>query len=330
MVRNPENNRQAPRNFVFTYNNPGSNGECKEMIEAALKEGFIEYLIAAKEVGESGTPHIQGYCELTKPPIKFNRLKKVALFSKAHIEKRAGTAKKAADYCRKGEQSHAEWTEEGIKGPNFGKNAIILEEFGELKVQGKRTDLEELYDAAKAGENTEALIERNPGAYIKYHKGIEAIKEALIKPRDPSIETECWCYYGPTGTGKTRKAIEDYPHAFVQGPGMGKWFDGYQGEKVVIFDEYRGQLPFGQILRLMDRYKERVERKGGSLNFAAKLLIFTCPEHPRSLYPNLEEREGKLKQLKRRFTKIYKFGGSDPANPRMTDVTKVDWDSDKL
>jgi len=326
MVRNPDTVKQAPRNFVFTYNNYGCTDAAKKMVDDALATGKIDYLIVAKEVGESGTPHLQGYCELTKPPMKFAALKKMDLFNKCHLEKRAGKAEQAADYCRKGEQSKAEWDEQGIKGPNYGLNVQILAEYGELRVQGKRSDLEQVYDDAKAGKPSVELAESNPGAYIKYYKGIEAIKDLLIKPRDGSKETECICYYGPTGTGKTRKALADHPGAFIQGPGMGKWFDGYQGEEVVIFDEYRGQLPFGQLLRLMDRYRERVERKGGSCQFAAKKIIFTMPEHPKMLYTALDQREGKLKQLKRRFTKVYKFGGRDPADPTMHDVTGMSWE----
>jgi len=317
--------KQAPKNFVFTVNNYGSKDEAEQMVENWIETGKCHYMVVAFEVGASGTPHLQGYVELTKPPLKFRALMKYPLFARAHIEKRLGTAQQASDYCKKGDQTHQEWQDKGVNGANYGVNAAILTEHGELKIQGRRTDLEQVYDAAKAGATTMEIIEENPAAYIRNFKGIEAVKDAMIKPRDHNEATECICYYGPTGTGKTRKAVEDNPGAFIQGPGMKQWFDGYQGEKTVIFDEYRGQLPFGQLLKLMDRYAERVERKGGSCQFAGRLLIFTMPTHPRKLYPGLEERDGKMDQLRRRFNKIYKFGGSDPSNPSMQDVTARPW-----
>ena len=304
--------KQAPRNFVYTINNYDET-----LIEAQHADwwalGKAQYIVSSYEKGESGTPHIQGYCELSKPPMKWNALIKIPLFARAHIERRKGTAKQASDYCEKTEDPT-------YVGPCF--------KAGTISNQGKRSDLEEVYDAVKAGKRQRDIIEEFPVAYIKYHKGIDAMRRSLTLPRSAETPKEVIVYYGGTGLGKTRKAVEDHPNAHIQGPGMDGWWEGYDGHKVVILDEYRGQFPFGKFLSILDRYPCKVPNKGGCCELLADKIILTMPEHPRHLYPNLaaEIREGKLNQLKRRITKIYKFSGTNPAMPILTDVTSRPWE----
>ena len=305
--------KQAPRNFVYTINNYDES-VIEELHKDWYESGKVAYIVSSYEVGANGTPHIQGYCELTKPPIKFNALKKVPLFVTAHIEKRQGTAQQASDYCEKTEDPT-------YRGPCY--------KAGEMSKQGKRNDLEEVYDAVKAGKRQREIIEEFPVAYIKFHKGIDAMRRSLTLPRSSETPKEVIVYYGGTGLGKTRKAVSEYPEAHLQGPGMDQWWEGYDGHKVVILDEYRGQFPFGKLLSILDRYACKVPNKGGCSELLADKIILTMPEHPRHLYPNLaaEVREGKLNQLKRRINKIYKFSGTDPANPILTDVTGRPWES---
>ena len=47
----------------------------------------------------------------------------------------------APDYCKKGDQPHAEWEKDGRDGLHFGDNATF-EEFGEFVPCGRRTDLD--------------------------------------------------------------------------------------------------------------------------------------------------------------------------------------------
>lgn len=61
--------------------------------------------------------------------------------------------------------------------------------------------------------------------------------------------------FGPTGTGKTRSvkegcgysncyAVSDYHHPF----------DGYRGQKVMLFDEFHSSLPLNSMLQYLDGY----------------------------------------------------------------------------
>ena len=45
----------------------------------------------------------------------------------------------------------------------------------------------------------------------------------------------CLWYWGAPGTGKTRKATAEHPDAYKKL--QNKWWDGYQGQDVVILDD---------------------------------------------------------------------------------------------
>lgn len=86
---------------------------------------------------------------------------------------------------------------------------------------------------------------------------------------------------------------------------MGQWFDGYDAETDVIFEEFNGQIPFRQFLRLLDKYPCQVQTKGGSKYWGARRIWITSPVHPSQWYASLEEKsEGSLAQLLRRLTDI--------------------------
>nr|WAQ80597.1 MAG: replication-associated protein [Circoviridae sp.] len=82
-------------NWCFTINHPTPAD-----YEALLAYGpTARYLIFSDEVGDTGTPHIQGFVVLPKRA----RLRTVKqLFPRAHLEAAKGTAKQASDYCRGG------------------------------------------------------------------------------------------------------------------------------------------------------------------------------------------------------------------------------------
>lgn len=258
------------RNICFTINN-----YTEEDIKS-LDWDQITYLVYGKEVGESGTPHLQGYMEL-KAPKKFTTIKKKIL--RAHMETRKGTAQQAADYCKK----DGDYVEKG-----------------EISQQGKRTDIEMATDMIVEGAKMKEVAIANPPVYVKYHKGLHAFKSIILDPRNevPTVTV----LYGKTGTGKSKTAREITTDPYVWGPEQGHWFDGYEGQKDVILEEFRAQLTLGMLLRLLDRYDCKVQYKGGMIQFVATNIVITSPTHPQDWYESIGN--DKTDQLMRRITEI--------------------------
>ena len=131
----------STRNVCFTINN-----YTDEDIALFTNWDQITYLVYGREVGESGTPHLQGYCEF-KSPKKWSTIHKK--FPRAHVESRHGSAPQAAEYCKK----DGDYTEAG-----------------EMSNQGKRSDIEEATGMIVQGHKMRTVAQANPSCYVKYHK----------------------------------------------------------------------------------------------------------------------------------------------------------------
>jgi len=269
----------AFRNYCYTFNN-----YTDEDVES-LKSYACKYQVFGFEVAKSGTKHLQGYIEFATPK-KFNALKNA--FPKIHWEKRKKTAKQASDYCKK----DGDYWETGV-----------------LSAQGKRSDIAEAVELIQDGNKMKVVAQQCPVQFVKYHKGFKALQSELLEPRDyvPTVTV----LYGPTGTGKSKRARELLDDYWVWTPQRGQWFDGYQGEENVIFEEFRGQMPLGMMLSLLDRYECPVQYKGGTVEFRGRNIVITSPIHPREWYEN--SGDDKIDQLLRRITAI----------ERVTEVTEV-------
>ncbi len=161
----------------------------------------------------------------------------------------------------------------------------------------------------KSGKRLRDVASEHPETFVKYHKGLMALKSVLIEPRNE--EPEVRVYYGSTGSGKSLAAREwlgyagDEEPPYFWNPQCKEWFDGYEGNQKAVFEEFRGQLTFGMVLMLTDRYDCKVQYKGGMIEFRANKIAFTSPIHPREWYNQEDLRANeKLDQLLRRITTV--------------------------
>lgn len=119
------------------------------------------------------------------------------------------------------------------------------------------------------------------------------------------IPKRVYCYWGATGTGKSRRAWELASFdAFPKDPNT-KFWDGYAGHKRVVIDEFRGAISISHILRWLDRYPVIVEIKGSSSVLMAEEIWFTSNLDPRDWYPDIDDETKQA--LMRRFSEIIHF-----------------------
>jgi len=102
------------------------------------------------------------------------------------------------------------------------------------------------------------------------------------------MERNAFVFWGPTGTGKSRRAWEEAgPNAYSKDPRT-KFWCGYRGEEHVVVDEFRGSVDISHLLRWLDRYPCRVETKGSATPLQAHTYWFTSNLEPRLWYPDLD------------------------------------------
>jgi hypothetical protein len=90
--------------------------------------------------------------------------------------------------------------------------------------------------------------------------------------------------WGRTGTGKTRFCYEQIKDSTYWSPGDYQWFDGYEGQRIVIIDDYRGEYPLPLFLKLLDRYPMRVPVKGSFVEWCPKKIFITSNIEPAHWY----------------------------------------------
>jgi hypothetical protein len=269
------------KHWCFTLNNY-TQSEYEQTLE--LLEQQTTYGIVGKEKGHTGTPHLQGYCVFHSR----KRLSQVKqLLSRAHWEKAKGSPRQNQTYCSK----------EG----DFA-------EFGDCPGgQGTRTDLAQLHADIKAGKTMQEIQDKHWAAYLKYHRAIQHAILLRSKVRDWEVDVRV--YWGTTGLGKTRRAIEEAAQDVYIHSGE-KWFDGYDGGDA-IFDDFGGsEFKLTYLLKLLDRYPMRVPVKGGYVQWKPKRIWITSNRSPDDWYPNAHSEH--IVALRRRFTQVIHF--EDPFN----------------
>jgi len=273
--------------FCFTVNNYTDDEY------AWLKSFDCKWIVIGREVGESGTPHLQGAVILSRRT-SFTVIKRMVGFARAHIEPMHGTPEDSLEYCSK------EDPEVFVKG--------------DMPKPGKRNDLHVIVQRIHLGETLQDLAQDTEGAtaIVKFNKGLVALTDYL-KPDRSEAPLVYWIH-GKTGTGKTRCSVEfaesknwDYwiSHGTLQ------WFDGYKDQKVAILDDLRSNhAKFSFLLRLLDRYRFTVPIKGAFVKWTADVIIITSPYDPATMW-SLRNDEDK-RQLVRRCTRIWDMGDGKP------------------
>jgi len=288
------------RNVVFTLNNY-TGPETDHICEVDPR---IRYLVVGKEVGEQGTPHLQGYAEF-KDKLSLSTVKTV-LGSRIHIEPRRGKPTQAAGYCKKGSDNADDYAVFFPRTEHEPGTWDYVIEHGEISCSGKRTDLTPVVEALADGSTIASVARQFPEIYVRYTKGLRDLRQHYLPPRSLSSAPEVIVLWGETGTGKTRDAIikhwPDEDH-YIFRPSNGNWWDGYDGQTKVILEEFRGSMPWADLLGLLDRNEYRAPIKGGFVQIQADKFIITslCP--PDTWY-RFDDRYDKIAQLHRRLTKV--------------------------
>lgn len=225
-----------------------------------------QYMVYQIEEGETGTTHVQGYIEFTQTR-RLSAVKRM-LGGRCHLERRRGTRDQARAYCMKEESR--------VEGP-FEYGTWIP------GGPGRRTDLYEIRERIGAGATEEELWDSHFPTMVRNYRAIREYRHIKSTQRDamPVVHV----LYGDTGTGKSRWARETFTTAYWKS--QDEWWDGYDGQEAVIFDEFYGWIKFSLLLRICDRYPLRLGRKCGFVNFTSKTLVFTSNHRPDTWYQNI-------------------------------------------
>lgn len=284
------------KNWCFTLNNYTAADE--EKLAATAQDERVKYLVYGRELApETGTPHLQGYIELDRR-FRLGQLKRLGGLGGAHLEAARGSGQSNREYCVKDRD---------------------VVEFGEACAagQGRRSDIDNVRELVKTTGSIRVVSDK-----VTSYQALR-FAEAYLKYHGPTRqwETQVRWFHGRTGSGKTRRALEEAegrhdpewipesstPRAVYWKLACKTWWDGYDGHDDVILDDFRPDwFSFSYLLGLLDRYPFLVETKGGTRQLLARRIWITAPVAPDLMFCGTIK-EDDILQLLRRITEIRSF-----------------------
>lgn len=225
----------------------------------------------------------------------------------AHIEAAIKTGIDIAGYCSKSRtrMGDTQWSSEEFM-------TTMMAQFHRgrgASRQGSRDDIQAIRDAIDDGSTPDDLM-LDPaygllmtGQVASFADRYYALKQAQTcstAMRDVHVHY----IFGKTGSGKTRHVYDKHGFLKVYRANMrGRDpFNNYRYQPVLVLDEFRSSVSFGDLLEMLDRYPYEIDRRYHN-TWAAwtdVYMLTTIPLHAQ--YPNVEVSE--REQLYRRISDV--------------------------
>ena len=272
--------------FVLTDWNLNSN----ENYLKIMKENNIRFLAYGLEHTEKGIPHHQAflYFENTRATSTRNLGKMGNLWGEKHCYMYCmiGAFQSNKDYCDKESE---------------------LTKLGDEPAQGYRGDLKETIRLITNGEiKPYDILLESPQTFNLYKNSFTIAHNLFLKKNFRTEMTKGFWIWGSTGTGKSEMAFKNFNYATHFKKDLNViWWDNYEQQKIVIFDEFRGQIKYSELLSLCDKYPKDVPiRNHPSIPFTSKIIVITSCSPPEKIYYNALDDEDSIEQFNRRFVVV--------------------------
>lgn len=208
-------------------------------------------------------------------------------------------------------------------GPHEKKQPLRLSfgEFGDFKAsegkQGRRTDLDEIANRILDGADDNEIARAYPVDYIRYSRGLQALREAT-KPLPPlQRNLEIYFFHGPTGTGKSYRVLTNpdwMGKVYTAAPGLHPW-DGYTGQSILLLDEWASKdWDINLMKRLLDVHRLQLPARYKNPWAAWTTILICSNDSPAQAYNDqpqhhIEAFRRRIKNSCRLITKREDEGG---------------------
>lgn len=256
MAKEEFTGKEPAKSWIYTVNN-----YTEEDIKLVQSLTDVTRHRCCKEVGEGGTPHLQGAITFWRA---YRRVQLSKLVPRASW--RVAKAVDAVNYCIKGE--------------------IIIDL---TKKDPRKRVSEEIADDIRAGKKVKEILKDHLAYAVIHARAISSLM-TILKPDPPSWRdvTVLWIA-GPTGTGKTKLAMAG-PSVYRLTHQDRVWFDGYDGQERLVIDELSvPYIPFNWLLQLLDGYPITLPIKGGFADAYFNEVYITSNRLPFDVYKDIPD-----------------------------------------
>lgn len=251
----------------------------------------------------TGRAHVQGYVEM-HATTRFERIKAILNMPSAHMAERQKSRKHAIDYVTK-EETREENTFPVLIGLCHDQDTKNYK-----SRQGARTDIQGMVDLIKSGKRTIEQLDADADTFVKFSRGFADVRRIIQQSQAKRIRTELEVvvYWGAAGSGKTRAVYDKHgvENVFTLiADNSACWFDGYEGEDVLLIDDFKGWVTYSMLLKILDIYPLRCPVKN-SFTYAKWTKVYITSNYdPATWYSGAGI---DYNALKRRFTSVKEFG----------------------
>lgn len=241
------------RSWQLTIPHPDLMGLTHEVLREKLQVLNAGYYCMVDEIGEGGLYHTHVYI-YRNSPIRQSRIER--LFPNVHHEKCDGTALENRDYLLKtGKWADTKKADTTVEG--------TFEEAGDIPLPSdeKSPQKAAILKALIDGRTPLEIVRDDPSLIFQFQK-IEHLSDALFTEKHgyDMRDIKVSYLFSASGAGKTFSVFQKHPaneicRITTYNNGSKKiLFDSYHGQPVLVFEEFRSQIPISEMLNYLDIY----------------------------------------------------------------------------
>lgn len=252
--------------------------------ESLIGRSGLVWLRGQQEVGQGGTQHWQLFASFSKK-VRLNTVKGII---NGHWEPSRSDA--AEEYVWK-EDTRVEGTQFELGERPFKRNSA--------------TDWGKVRDLARAGE-MDAIADEFPQVWLSNYRTLKQIKvDNMVCPPDLPGPCGKWVY-GPPGVGKSYWVRQQWGQdLYIKA--QNKWWDGYQGQKFVLLDDFDCSKIGHLLKQWLDAYAITAETKGGTIQIRPDVFIITSNYTPEQIFDDPVLAEAVSRRCQRIFIPIRRY-----------------------
>lgn len=217
-----------------------------ELWDSKLK--YVAYGI--ETCPSTGRLHLQMWASCHKPQ-RLSGWQRI--FPRAHIEQMRGTFEQNDTYCSKESQ--------------------LVKLGTKPRENGQRGDLALFCERLSTGEKLKEIAMDMPTVFVQYNNGLTKLSAFHSQPYEHDTVRGYWIY-GVPGAGKTHYARNRFDDIYIKA--QNKWFDGYNGERTILLDDYDCGKSLGHYLKIwLDKWSCSGEIKGGTVHLQHHHFVIT-------------------------------------------------------
>lgn len=260
------------KNFLLTLNE-ATLEFYQDIKDYLIERNGFQYLLVTEHIGQENK-HYHAFVQFNKTTYLSYRF-----LHGAHVDKCYGSAQQNIAYCKCEDDKHK----------SLGITAVLIDEIGEPKYKGGDWSVR----AIKELDCPDELPAIHYNTWKKVKRDF-----TKVRARDYKKNVKVYWIQGPSGIGKTNKAIDlatDFEDIYDCGTDFIKYENGFYlgttpSAKVAIYDDFRdSHMKPSEFINLIDYNKHWMNIKGDSVLNNYLLIIFTSVQKFNKIYRNVDD-----------------------------------------